>query len=231
MRLFHLMFAAFASLGLLAGSAADASADHGGYGFGGRGCGGYERGGFRCGGYSGGPFDGFRNGGYGYDGRERGYVGRGYGYGGEEFGCRGNCGRNELRGREMRGSVGRFDRRGRAPQPGLNRLDEPRSPRGPSNENLAPPAPGRVPVGRIQNVQPTPKPIVIPEKMKGIGLLPKADQAAALAQKTCPVTKGLLGGHGKPIKVLVQGRAIFVCCAGCVEDIKANPKEFLKVRP
>ena len=79
-------------------------------------------------------------------------------------------------------------------------------------------------------VVPKAKPVTIPANMKGIALLPTNLQAAALAQKTCPVTGGLLGGHGKPLTVDINGRTIFVCCRGCVTDLKANPGKYLKTR-
>ncbi|MFQ5734090.1 MAG: TRASH domain-containing protein [Planctomycetaceae bacterium] len=82
-----------------------------------------------------------------------------------------------------------------------------------------------------QGPQPIPKPIVIPENMKGIALLPRADQAPALAQKTCPVTGDLLGSDGKPLTVQVRGRTVYVCCDGCVDELKENPAKFLKIRP
>ena len=59
--------------------------------------------------------------------------------------------------------------------------------------------------------QPRPR---IPAAMKGIALLKPSDQAAALAQRKCPVTGDLLGSEGKPLKVRVRGRTVFVCCRG-----------------
>lgn len=65
----------------------------------------------------------------------------------------------------------------------------------------------------------------LPEDMKGIALLSPSDQTAALAQGTCPVTKQKLGSMGKPIRVTVAGRSIWVCCEGCVNAVKANPQQ------
>jgi hypothetical protein len=48
------------------------------------------------------------------------------------------------------------------------------------------------------------------------------DRALAEAQKTCPVTGELLGRMGIPIKVTVEGRDAFVCCEGCVDELKNN---------
>ncbi|MEZ6069220.1 MAG: hypothetical protein R3C10_02890 [Pirellulales bacterium] len=58
--------------------------------------------------------------------------------------------------------------------------------------------------------------------------LPEADQALARAQKICPVSGEPLGSMGAPLKVSdVAGRDVFVCCEGCVEDLKADPEKFL----
>lgn len=69
--------------------------------------------------------------------------------------------------------------------------------------------------------------VEIPEKMSGIAKLPESEQANALAQRSCPVTEKPLGSMGKPIKVSVEGREVFVCCEGCVDMVKENPDEYL----
>ena len=56
-----------------------------------------------------------------------------------------------------------------------------------------PQIPGQAPPVPDPVTKPIPKPISVPKNMKGIALLPKAEQAAAMAQKTCPVTGDLLG--------------------------------------
>ena len=57
--------------------------------------------------------------------------------------------------------------------------------------------------------------------------LSDADRTAALAQKICPVTDKALGSMGKPPKVTVDGQDVFLCCAGCEEEIKSKPDEYL----
>jgi hypothetical protein len=47
-------------------------------------------------------------------------------------------------------------------------------------------------------------------------------------QKTCPVTDQPLGSMGKPVKVVVKGRTVFLCCAGCKKKLLANPDTYLK---
>lgn len=54
-----------------------------------------------------------------------------------------------------------------------------------------------------------------------------ADAAAIAAQKTCPVMDEPLGGMGVPGKVDVQGKAVYICCAGCAKKLVAEPEEYL----
>jgi Cu(I)/Ag(I) efflux system membrane fusion protein len=67
-----------------------------------------------------------------------------------------------------------------------------------------------------------------PKALENIARLPKADQALALAQKRCPITDAPLGGMGVPVKVLIKGQAVFLCCPGCEEEAKAEAEETLK---
>ena len=54
------------------------------------------------------------------------------------------------------------------------------------------------------------------------------DQALADAQKVCPVTGEEFGGDmGPPVKLIVQGEPIFICCTGCEKKIKADPDKYL----
>lgn len=84
------------------------------------------------------------------------------------------------------------------------------------------PAPERLPVA--PNALVIPEPAVrpaIPEDMKGLRQLTIPEQRLALKQRTCPVTGDLLGSMGKPLTVKVNGRVIFVCCQGCVEELQS----------
>lgn len=54
--------------------------------------------------------------------------------------------------------------------------------------------------------------------------LSPADRSAAEAQKYCAVAEGsLLGGMGAPIKLVLDGKPVFLCCKGCVNQAQANP--------
>jgi hypothetical protein len=52
--------------------------------------------------------------------------------------------------------------------------------------------------------------------------LSPADRKLAEEQKICPVSGEPLGSMGVPVKVTLEGRDIFVCCDGCVDELKQN---------
>lgn len=68
-----------------------------------------------------------------------------------------------------------------------------------------------------------------------IASVPASEQqlaAAAIArQKLCPVSGKPLGSMGAPVSVDVNGQRLFVCCAGCVGKVKANPARYAAGRP
>ncbi|HWY86147.1 MAG TPA: hypothetical protein VNX28_05460 [Gemmataceae bacterium] len=57
--------------------------------------------------------------------------------------------------------------------------------------------------------------------------LSDADRPLAQAQKFCPVQKGLLGTMGKPDRIEIEGQPVFLCCWGCADDARADPKKTL----
>lgn len=46
-------------------------------------------------------------------------------------------------------------------------------------------------------------------------------------QKTCPVSGQPLGSMGAPPKIMLNDKALFVCCAACTDRVKANPEAYL----
>lgn len=46
-------------------------------------------------------------------------------------------------------------------------------------------------------------------------------------QANCPVSKEPLGAMGKPVKVVVGNRTVFLCCAGCEEEFRKDPDKYL----
>lgn len=50
------------------------------------------------------------------------------------------------------------------------------------------------------------------------------ERTTAEAQKYCAVIDGsFLGGMGAPIKLVMNGKPVFLCCSGCTEKAQANP--------
>ena len=54
--------------------------------------------------------------------------------------------------------------------------------------------------------------------------LPMEERMAAEAQKYCAInTKGFLGSMGAPIKLMLDGKPVYLCCNGCTAKAQANP--------
>ncbi|MCA9134162.1 MAG: hypothetical protein KDA45_13435 [Planctomycetales bacterium] len=54
-----------------------------------------------------------------------------------------------------------------------------------------------------------------------------ADARLIAAQAKCPVMDEPLGSMGKPVKVMVAGKPIFLCCKGCIKKVEAEPAKYL----
>lgn len=66
-----------------------------------------------------------------------------------------------------------------------------------------------------------------PEVAEALSELPEEDRQAALKQGVCPVTKMPLGSMGPPMKIVVEGQEVFLCCEGCESTIRSNPEKYL----
>ncbi len=54
--------------------------------------------------------------------------------------------------------------------------------------------------------------------------LPAEVRAAAEAQKYCPIyTNRFLGSMGAPVKLILDGTPVYVCCPDCIKDAEASP--------
>jgi YHS domain-containing protein len=58
--------------------------------------------------------------------------------------------------------------------------------------------------------------------------LNERDKDGIVRQKVCPVSGDVLGNMGNPIKVLIDGKPLYLCCEGCVAKVKSNPETYLK---
>jgi YHS domain-containing protein len=65
------------------------------------------------------------------------------------------------------------------------------------------------------------------DALKGLAELSADDRAAAEKQRVCPVSGEVLGSQGKPVKVTVKGKTVYLCCADCEEAIKKDPDKYL----
>ncbi|HKA07414.1 MAG TPA: hypothetical protein VKD71_09170 [Gemmataceae bacterium] len=55
------------------------------------------------------------------------------------------------------------------------------------------------------------------------------DRALAEEQKYCPNEPDTrLGSMNTPVKVMVKGQPVFVCCAGCTDEVLKDPDKTLK---
>ncbi|HOX52961.1 MAG TPA: hypothetical protein PKY05_15865 [Fibrobacteria bacterium] len=63
-------------------------------------------------------------------------------------------------------------------------------------------------------------------------LKPSAEQikaAKAVGNKECPVTGEKIGSMGKGPLVVYKGKAVELCCSGCVKTFAKDPAKYLKV--
>jgi hypothetical protein len=71
----------------------------------------------------------------------------------------------------------------------------------------------------------TPAPTVTPSTSM------EEDRLLAARQKFCPVTGEPLDSMGGPIRLVVEGRVVFVCCKGCEEPLRKDPAKYLSKLP
>ncbi|HEV3119661.1 MAG TPA: efflux RND transporter periplasmic adaptor subunit [Gemmataceae bacterium] len=64
-------------------------------------------------------------------------------------------------------------------------------------------------------------------ELEGLSALSAADRVLALKQGFCPVTKKPLGSMGTPTTIVIDGKTIFLCCAGCESALRKNPGKYL----
>lgn len=62
-----------------------------------------------------------------------------------------------------------------------------------------------------------------------IAKLAPEDQVLAKEQVLCPITKQPLGSMGKPVKVIVKGQSVLVCCKGCIRQVEKEADAVLRL--
>jgi Cu(I)/Ag(I) efflux system membrane fusion protein len=63
-----------------------------------------------------------------------------------------------------------------------------------------------------------------PKIQASLARLDAADRQLAEAQKFCPILKSRLGSMGKPVKLILNGETVFLCCKGCEREAKEHPE-------
>ncbi len=70
-----------------------------------------------------------------------------------------------------------------------------------------------------------------PPPAPGPGSAPDEDRLLAEKQKLCPVTGKPLDSMGGPVKVVLDGRTVFVCCKACEKPLRAKPAQYFQKLP
>lgn len=65
------------------------------------------------------------------------------------------------------------------------------------------------------------------ERDSAVDGLAEPDRGLARQQGVCPVTGYPLGSMGRPVKVQVNGRTVFICCEGCRDSLLKDPESYL----
>jgi len=71
------------------------------------------------------------------------------------------------------------------------------------------------------------KPALSAVEVAEIEKLPADERTVALKQVVCPVSGKHLGSMKTPFKTTAEGKTFFLCCEGCDEEVKENPKQVL----
>jgi hypothetical protein len=83
---------------------------------------------------------------------------------------------------------------------------------------------GNAPAGAV-------RPSATGDKESGIkaalAKLSAEDQRLASNQRLCAILGSKLGSMGTPVKVVIEGEPVFLCCKGCKEEALAHPEKTL----
>ena len=60
-----------------------------------------------------------------------------------------------------------------------------------------------------------------------LAALGEGDKTGIAEQKVCPVSGAQLGSMGDPIKAMVDGKPVYLCCQGCVAKVNNDPETYL----
>jgi Cu(I)/Ag(I) efflux system membrane fusion protein len=87
------------------------------------------------------------------------------------------------------------------------------------------------PAGTLAKLAKQGQPAAAPEDnaevQANLAKLAPEDRRLAEAQKVCPVLGGRLGEMGVPVKQMLDGQPVFLCCKGCVKKARKEPEKTL----
>jgi Cu(I)/Ag(I) efflux system membrane fusion protein len=66
------------------------------------------------------------------------------------------------------------------------------------------------------------------DDIKNIEQLPQEEWQPAKVQGMCPITENALGSMGEPVKIMLRGKPVYLCCKGCIGKAKRDPDGTLK---
>jgi uncharacterized protein (TIGR03000 family) len=79
------------------------------------------------------------------------------------------------------------------------------------------------------DIIPSESPTTEKEVETNLAKLQPEDRKLAQTQRFCAVQSGIrLGSMGVPVKVVLKGHPVFLCCEACVEKAQSNPDETLQ---
>jgi hypothetical protein len=71
-------------------------------------------------------------------------------------------------------------------------------------------------------------PVDSPKIQEALAKLSPEDRALAEAQRVCPKSGMRLGSMGTPVKLMLKGEPVFICCSSCKEEVDKDPDAALK---
>lgn len=118
------------------------------------------------------------------------------------------------------------------PQAALKRLDDLKSKNAPNSKTDSPDPTSKREAGNPNQKSKASErdleKITDPEIREALSKLNSKDRRQALAQRFCPISEGSpLGSMGPPVKVMIDGQPVYLCCEGCESEAKEKPKETL----
>ena len=61
-----------------------------------------------------------------------------------------------------------------------------------------------------------------------LAALGESDKTGIAEQRVCPVSGAQLGSMGDPVKAMVDGKPVYLCCQGCLSKVQSAPEAYLR---